>query len=629
MAGQSFGDRFTAAQHTIIGSDMSKSVCKATTHEIMGPKKKHLDYLNALTREQNINIPELADSLIERTKIGKWVVVFKSLITTHHLMCYGNERFIQHLASRHTLFNLANFIDKTGVQGYDMSTFVRRYAKYLNQKGISYRTVAYDFTRVKRGKDNGVLRTLPTEKLLKTLPTLQLQLDTLLEFQASANELTNGVVNSAFMLLFKDLIRLFACYNDGIINLLEKYFDMKKHHCKEALELYKKFLTRMEKVSEFLKVAEQVGIDKGDIPDLTQAPNSLLDALEQHYATLEGKKGNAPSKPSTATSAQVKAFSAVSSSFDEKDKEASLLEEEEQLKMFKQIAQEQQQHQQQEQPKPTTNGTVAPPTQQTTSSLSIDLLSTETVAPASTSSSLFDLDGFSAQPAQTQPTPFPQQNAFGQMNATQSFGMPAQSQPAFNQPMMANNQMFPGMSNPQQPIMASSQPNLFPTATATTAFDSSNAMPFQGDLLTPTVFGQQSPVQQPLTNQMNSPSNSYQAPVGSDLDSSLANVVANLNVGGSKANQNFQPKTEKKLTGGMHYQPQLTNTSTLPPTMQMPGPTPGMMPQMAMPMQMPVYNQQMMGMQPMMQPNMYGQNMAMQQQMNMRQLNPNNPFGPM
>jgi len=39
----------------------------------------------------------------------------------------------------------------------------------------------------------------------------------------TANELTNGVINAAFMLLFKDLIRLFACYNDGIINLLGKH----------------------------------------------------------------------------------------------------------------------------------------------------------------------------------------------------------------------------------------------------------------------------------------------------------------------------------------------------------------------------------------------------------------------
>lgn len=58
------------------------------------------------------------------------------------------------------------------------------------------------------------------EKLLKTLPVLQSQLDALLEFDCTANDLTNGVINMAFMLLFRDLIRLFACYNDGIINLL-------------------------------------------------------------------------------------------------------------------------------------------------------------------------------------------------------------------------------------------------------------------------------------------------------------------------------------------------------------------------------------------------------------------------
>ena len=43
MSGQSVLDRVTAAKHTITGSDLAKSVCKATTAEVMGPKKKHLD----------------------------------------------------------------------------------------------------------------------------------------------------------------------------------------------------------------------------------------------------------------------------------------------------------------------------------------------------------------------------------------------------------------------------------------------------------------------------------------------------------------------------------------------------------------------------------------------------------
>uniref|UniRef100_A0A8C5WU75 Synaptosome associated protein 91 n=1 Tax=Laticauda laticaudata TaxID=8630 RepID=A0A8C5WU75_LATLA len=231
----------------------------------------------------------MADTLFERATNTSWVVVFKALVTTHHLMVHGNERFIQYLASRNTLFNLSNFLDKSGSHGYDMSTFIRRYSRYLNEKAFSYRQMAFDFARVKKGAD-GVMRTMLPEKLLKSMPILQGQIDALLEFDVHPNELTNGVINAAFMLLFKDLIKLFACYNDGVINLLEKFFEMKKGQCKDALEIYKRFLTRMTRVSEFLKVAEQVGIDKGDIPDLTQAPSSLMETLEQHLNTLEGKK---------------------------------------------------------------------------------------------------------------------------------------------------------------------------------------------------------------------------------------------------------------------------------------------------------------------------------------------------
>ncbi|XP_056198635.1 clathrin coat assembly protein AP180 isoform X18 [Falco biarmicus] len=240
----------------------------------------------------------MADTLFERATNSSWVVVFKALVTTHHLMVHGNERFIQYLASRNTLFNLSNFLDKSGSHGYDMSTFIRRYSRYLNEKAFSYRQMAFDFARVKKGAD-GVMRTMAPEKLLKSMPILQEQIDALLEFDVHPNELTNGVINAAFMLLFKDLIKLFACYNDGVINLLEKFFEMKKGQCKDALEIYKRFLTRMTRVSEFLKVAEQVGIDKGDIPDLTQAPSSLMETLEQHLNSLEGKKpGNKSGAPS-------------------------------------------------------------------------------------------------------------------------------------------------------------------------------------------------------------------------------------------------------------------------------------------------------------------------------------------
>ncbi|XP_020565532.1 clathrin coat assembly protein AP180 isoform X10 [Oryzias latipes] len=301
MSGQTLTDRIAAAQYTLTGSDVCRAVCKATTHEQTAPKKKHLEFLIQATQETNVNIPQMADTLLERVGNASWVVVFKALITTHHLMVQGNEKFLQFLASRNTLFNLSNFLDKTGSHGYDMSTFIRRYGRYLNEKAFAYRQMSFDFGRVKKGAD-GTMRTMSVEKLLKGMPTLQGQIDALLDFDVHSQELNNGVINACFLLLFKDLIKLYACYNDGIINLLEKFFQMKRSQCKDGLEIYKRFLTRMTRVSEFFKIAEQVGIDKNDIPELTQAPESLLESLETHLNTLEGKKPEekSPTKDVTA-----------------------------------------------------------------------------------------------------------------------------------------------------------------------------------------------------------------------------------------------------------------------------------------------------------------------------------------
>ncbi|XP_073764481.1 phosphatidylinositol-binding clathrin assembly protein isoform X21 [Danio rerio] len=572
MSGQSITDRIAAAQHSMTGSAISKAVCKATTHEVSGPKKKHLDYLIHCTNEMNVNVPQLADTLFERTTNSSWVVVFKALITTHHLMMYGNERFIQYLASRNTLFNLNNFLDKGALQGYDMSTFIRRYSRYLNEKALSYRLVAVDFTKMKRGID-GVMRTMNTEKLIKTLPIIQNQLDALLDFQANPNELTNGVINAAFMLLFKDSIRLFAAYNEGVINLLEKYFDMKKNQCKDALDIYKKFLYRMTKLSEFLKVAE--------------APSSLLEALEQHLASLEGKKtkelsadnrANTLSNAVSSLSNTGMSFSFSSSRMDEKEKQQALEEEQARLQALKNQRLKEIGMQ---------TPTASPSTQSLGSAnnhnADVDLFTNTTSPPSINSmpnltSDLFDL------------------------------------QPAF------------------VPAVQST-----PISTASSAWGGYDA---SGDLLKPTVtVHSQTPVMHHHTGSKL---------LANDLDSSLANLVGNLQFGGTpgkKSDMQWTQPGEKKLTGGTNWQSKTMSSTTawspapLPPAAMPPAamPVPHMTGMfytsyapapMAFPMttpQVPVY-----GMVPPQLGQMGGVPVMTQQPMlyNQPVLRPTNPFTP-
>ncbi|XP_038563670.1 phosphatidylinositol binding clathrin assembly protein a isoform X4 [Micropterus salmoides] len=670
MSGQSITDRITAAQHSVTGSAISKTVCKATTHEIMGPKKKHLDYLIHCTNEMNVNIPQLADTLFERTANTSWVVVFKSLTTTHHLMVYGNERFIQYLASRNTLFNLSNFLDKSGLQGYDMSTFIRRYSRYLNEKAVSYRQVAFDFTKVKRGSD-GVMRTVNTEKLLKTIPIIQNQMDVLLDFNVNANELTNGVINAAFMLLFKDAIRLFAAYNEGIINLLEKYFDMKKIQCKEGLDIYKKFLTRMTRISEFLKVAEQVGIDRGDIPDLSQAPSSLLDALEQHLASLEGKKvkdSTAASRASTLSNA-VSSLANTSMSFtrvDEREKQAALEEEQARLKALK----EQRLKELQKNPGAATTDSspVSTVGGNINSAPTIDLFAT----PSSTNSTFKAAnDLLDLQPAFEQPLPLSATNTWGDpftsaaeaveesipnsnpfltlpvvdavhLSTASSYagslssGTPSHEvfdsfcgPSSYNTTALFHSEppalagLFRGFTSSPAPQQTQNSQGLnvdfesvFGNNTDANNLDSTDIL---GGILKPTVAS--SPNQGMILN-----GKQPHKLVSNDLDSSLANLVGNLGIGNgtSKNDLHWSQPGEKKLTGGTNWQPKTAPSTTwnpgtmAPSVMAFPATTPTGMMTYAMPPHMGsmmMTQPTMMYTQPVMRPaNPFGHNPGAQMQ---------------
>ncbi|XP_042152179.1 phosphatidylinositol binding clathrin assembly protein b isoform X13 [Oncorhynchus tshawytscha] len=654
MSGQSITDRITAAQHSVTGSAVSKTVCKATTHEIMGPKKKHLDYLIHCTNEMNVNIPQLADSLFERTTSTSWVVVFKSLIATHHLMVYGNERFVQYLASRNTLFNLSNFLDKSGLQGlslpgYDMSTFIRRYSRYLNEKAVSYRQVAFDFTKVKRGVD-GVMRTMNTEKLLKTIPIIQSQMDALLDFNVNANELTNGVINAGFMLLFKDSIRLFAAYNEGIINLLEKYFDMKKTQCKEGLDIYKKFLTRMTRISEFLKVAEQVGIDRGDIPDLSQftvcAPSSLLEALEQHLASLEGKKvkdSTAASRASTLSNA-VSSLASTGMSFtkvDEREKQAALEEEQARLKALKE------QRLKELSKRPSFATTDTSPVSTTGGTIStapaIDLFSTPSCSNGALKmeSDLFDIQQTFNPSVQASSTglpvatawadrynPFTDTNSSVSTNYKRTVRIEHSISDSFCSGPVSMAQHLPHQAPyPTEPSTVaclfrgySTASQAPPSGALQVDFESVFGAKAAGvnnidsdDILKPTMVGSN----QALCS-INQLSDKL---VGDDLDSSLANLVGNLGIGNgtSKNDIHWSQPGEKRLTGGSNWQPKAAPNTTwnpvsmTPPVMAYPATTPtGMVGGYGMP------PQQLGSMGMMNQPNM------MYNQPIMR---PPNPFG--
>jgi hypothetical protein len=77
-------------------------------------------------------------------------------------------------------------------------------------------------------------------------------------FQFYLDNLEDELVVSALQLLVKDLLVLFQAVNEGVINVLEHYFEMSHVDATTALEIYRHFCAQTKEVVEYLSVAKKL-----------------------------------------------------------------------------------------------------------------------------------------------------------------------------------------------------------------------------------------------------------------------------------------------------------------------------------------------------------------------------------
>ena len=81
---------------------------------------------------------------------------------------------------------------------------------------------------------------------------------TYLHIKAFPGEPYNILMNSAHLLLSKDMVKLYSCYNDAMTNLVGTFLNQDKKFCREALPAYKKFLNQVDKIHNFLELSEVI-----------------------------------------------------------------------------------------------------------------------------------------------------------------------------------------------------------------------------------------------------------------------------------------------------------------------------------------------------------------------------------
>ncbi|KAG0365167.1 hypothetical protein BGZ54_006796 [Gamsiella multidivaricata] len=197
------------------------------------------------------------------------------------------------------------------------SATIRTYAAYLIEKVHVYGELQRDPVRTGVQGRDGYLRTLPLSKgLLHHVACLQKQISALLACKFYVDELSNEVTIGAFALLVQDLLRLFQAMNEGVINILQHYFEMTKDQARLGLKIYKIFAEQTTKSMEYFSVAKRMeGVIHITIPQLKHAPLSLVRNLEEHLNSPDfEEEQKSASKPKESSSSKPTAKPAASKS---------------------------------------------------------------------------------------------------------------------------------------------------------------------------------------------------------------------------------------------------------------------------------------------------------------------------
>eukprot|EP00850_Spirogloea_muscicola_P004161 SM000017S02901 [mRNA] locus=s17:991946:997058:+ [translate_table: standard] len=265
------------------------AIVKATNHVEAPPKEKHVRTIFAATSaaRPRADVAYCIHALAKRlSKTQNWTVALKTLMVMHRTLREGDptfrEELINYARNRGHILNLSNFKDDSSPVAWDCSAWVRTYALYLEERLEAFRILKYDIES-ERSTGHSRTRELDSPDLLEHLPALQQMLHRLMNCEPEGAAVTNHVIQAALGLVLKESFKLYRAINDGIINLVDKFFEMARHDASKALDIYKRAGQQAERLSVFYDTCKRLDLARNfQFPTLEQPPQSFLTTMEEY-----------------------------------------------------------------------------------------------------------------------------------------------------------------------------------------------------------------------------------------------------------------------------------------------------------------------------------------------------------
>ncbi|AJS26037.1 Yap1802p [Saccharomyces cerevisiae YJM1385] len=322
----------------------TKLVKGATKIKMAPPKQKYVDPILSGTSSAR-GLQEITHALDIRLSDTAWTIVYKALIVLHLMIQQGEKDVtLRHYSHNLDVFQLRKISHTTKWSSNDMRA-LQRYDEYLKTRCEEYGRLGMDHLRdnyssLKLGSKNQ----LSMDEELDHVESLEIQINALIRNKYSISDLENHLLLYAFQLLVQDLLGLYNALNEGVITLLESFFELSIEHAKRTLDLYKDFVDMTEYVVRYLKIGKAVGLK---IPVIKHITTKLINSLEEHLREETKRQRGEPSEPQQDRKPSTAISSTSSHNNNSNDKNKSIAQKKlEQIREQKRLLEQQLQNQQ-------------------------------------------------------------------------------------------------------------------------------------------------------------------------------------------------------------------------------------------------------------------------------------------